>query len=170
MSTVNKIQMRYNVVQANIQEGYYPNEKWYARVKRNGTLSLRGLANHIAEHGSIYTLDVIYGVLVKFSSCLMELIEQGVAVKLDTLGTFYPMFESEGAASAEDFTADMIKGVHVRFLPESNATDQNNSKQLLQRCRFIKEAAIDKNKKVVKYYQYEPTGEDDDGDGDGGEG
>ncbi len=167
MSTVNKIQMRYNVVQANIKEGYYPNEKWYARVRRNGTLSLRGLAKHVAAHSSIYTLDVIYGVLVKFSSCLMELIEQGVAVKLDTLGTFYPMFESEGAVSAEDFTPEMIKGVHVRFLPESNATDQNNSKQLLQRCRFVKEAAIDKNKKVVKYYQYEPTGEDE---GEGGEG
>ena len=163
MALKDKIQMRYNVVQANVQEGPYPNEKWYARVKRNGTLSLRGLANHIAEHGSIYTLDVIYGVLVKFSTCMKELIEQGVAVKLDTLGTFYPSFESEGAVSAEDYDINtMLKGVHLRFLPDSSATDNITSRELMKRMSFTREADIDKHKKVVKYYQYTP--------GDGEEG
>jgi predicted histone-like DNA-binding protein len=147
----NQIQMRYNVVQANINEGDRPNNKWYARAVRNGTLSLRGLANHITEHGSIYTLDVVYGVLVKFASCLKELVAQGTAVKLDTLGTFYPSLESEGAVSAEDFSVDMIKGVHMRFLPTASATDNINSKELLKKVSFSREAIIDKTGKVVHY-------------------
>ena len=151
MATTNQIQMRYNVVQANVNEGDRPNNKWYAKVVRNGTLSLRGLANHITEHGSVYTLDVVYGVLVKFASCLKELVAQGTAVKLDTLGTFYPSLESEGAVSAEDFTIDMIKGVHMRFLPTSSATDNINSKELLKKVSFNREAIIDKTGKVVHY-------------------
>ena len=37
--------------------------KWFARVKALETLNTRKLANHISEHGSIYTPDVVYGVL-----------------------------------------------------------------------------------------------------------
>ena len=151
MATKNQIQMRYNVVQANINEGDRPNNKWYAKAVRNGTLTLRGLANHITEHGSIYTLDVVYGVLVKFASCLKELVAQGVAVKLDTLGTFYPSLESEGAVSAEDFTPDLIKGVHLRFLPTGTNLDNIQSKELLKKVSFNREAIIDKQGKVVDY-------------------
>ena len=32
--------------------------KWFARVKALETLNTRKLANHISEHGSIYTPDV----------------------------------------------------------------------------------------------------------------
>ena len=167
MSAVNQIQMRYNVVQANINEGNRPNNKWYAKAVRNGTLSLRGLANHIIEHGSIYTLDVVYGVLVKFASCLKELVAQGTAVKLDTLGTFYPSLESEGAASAEDFTTDLIKGVHMRFLPNSTALDNINSKELLKKVSFNREATIDKMGKVIAY-NGKPADPDEGDGGDGG--
>lgn len=37
--------------------------KWYGRVKSVETLNTRKLAQHIADHGSIYTPDVVYGVL-----------------------------------------------------------------------------------------------------------
>ena len=44
--------------------------KWYAQIKNLETLNTRKLANHISEHGSIYTPDVVYGVLEKFCNCL----------------------------------------------------------------------------------------------------
>ena len=166
MATKNQIQMRYNVVQANINEGDRPNNKWYAKAVRNGTLSLRGLANHISDHGSIYTLDMVYGVLVKFASCLKELVAQGTAVKIDTLGTFYPSLESEGAASAEDFTVDLIKGVHLRFLPTGTELDNITSKELLKKISFNREATIDKAGKLIAYNG--KAAEGDEG-GDGGE-
>ena len=37
--------------------------KWFAQVKSLETLNTRKLAQHISEHGSIYTPDVVYGVL-----------------------------------------------------------------------------------------------------------
>ena len=48
--------------------------KWYAQIKSLETLNTRKLANHISEHGSIYTPDVVYGVLEKFRSCLIEML------------------------------------------------------------------------------------------------
>ena len=157
MSTVNQIQMRYNVVQANINEGDRPNNKWYAKAVRNGTLTLRGLANHITEHGSIYTLDVVYGVLVKFASCLKELVAQGVAVKLDTLGTFYPSFESEGAVSAEDYDiTTMLKGVHLRFLPESSALDNITSRELMKKMAFVWSGMNAKNGMMTEFRRMMP--------------
>ena len=38
--------------------------KWFAHGKTIETLNTRKLANHIADHGSIYTPDVVFGVLV----------------------------------------------------------------------------------------------------------
>ena len=35
---------------------------WFAHGKTIETLNTRKLANHIAEHGSIYTPDVVFGV------------------------------------------------------------------------------------------------------------
>ena len=40
--------------------------KWYGRVKYLESLNTRKLSNHISEHGSIYTPDVVYGVMEKF--------------------------------------------------------------------------------------------------------
>ena len=40
--------------------------KYYARVKYLESLNTRKLSNHISEHGSIYTPDVVYGVMEKW--------------------------------------------------------------------------------------------------------
>ena len=60
--------------------------KWYARVRYVETLNTRKLANHIADHGSIYTPDVVYGVLEKFRSCLVEQLLDSKKIKIDGLG------------------------------------------------------------------------------------
>ena len=66
--------------------------KWYGQVKALETLNTRKLANHIADHGSIYTPDVVYGVLEKFRSCLLEMLLDSKKVKIEGLGTFYTTF------------------------------------------------------------------------------
>lgn len=93
--------------------------KWYPRAVVLSTLNLRGLANHIADHGSVYTPDVVYGVLQKFTTCMVELVKQGVGVKLDGLGKFYPTLEAKGADTPVEYNLDSyLQGVHIRFLPE----------------------------------------------------
>ena len=52
------------------------------------TMDNRKMANDIAEHGSVYTPDVIYGVLEKYRNCVVEILLQSRRVKINGLGTF----------------------------------------------------------------------------------
>ena len=87
-------------------------------VNNEKTLGLEALAEHIAHHGTVYTEDVVLGVLKKFSSCLLEMLYDSKKVKVDGLGTFYLSAASTGADSVDEFSADNIKRIRVRFLPE----------------------------------------------------
>lgn len=118
-----KIEMQYDLRQNNTENSRIYG-LWFPRAIRNSTLNLKGLAQHIQGHGSLYTTDVVTGVLTKFKDCLVELVSQGTAVKIDGLGTFYPTIEASGAENAVGYNInEHIAGIHVRFLPE-NASDE----------------------------------------------
>ena len=97
-------------------------------------MTLRGFAKHMSDHGSIYGLDLIEGVLKKITQCLPELISQGVPVRLDLLGTFLPTCDvdkpllnipvMEGADPN-----NVVKGVHIRFLPYGVENDNITSRR-----------------------------------------
>ena len=70
--------------------------KWYAQIKNLETLNTRKLAQHISEHGSIYTPDVVYGVLEKFRSCLIEMLLNSKKVKIE--GLLHPREPEERCA------------------------------------------------------------------------
>ena len=63
--------------------------KYYAKPVSQGTVNLDELAAHISDHGSVYTRDVVVGVMTKMVDCINELLAQGYKVKLGELGTFY---------------------------------------------------------------------------------
>ena len=100
----------------------------------------RKLANHISEHGSIYTPDVVYGVLEKFRSCLVEMLLESKKVKIEGLGTFYCTLENQknGALKKEDFNVNKhLKALHIRFLPEQTTEENISSRQFLKQAEFI---------------------------------
>jgi predicted histone-like DNA-binding protein len=114
--------------------------KWYAQIKNLETLNTRKLANHISEHGSIYTPDVVYGVLEKFRSCLLEMLLNSKKVKIEGLGTFYCTLENQknGALKKEDFNVNKhLKALHIRFLPEQTTEENISSRQFLKQAEFI---------------------------------
>ena len=114
--------------------------KWYAQIKSLETLNTRKLANHISEHGSIYTPDVVYGVLEKFRSCLVEMLLESKKVKIEGLGTFYCTLENQknGAAKKEDFNVNKhLKALHIRFLPEQTTEENISSREFLKKAEFI---------------------------------
>ena len=114
--------------------------KWYARVKYLESLNTRKLSTHIAEHGSIYTPDVVYGVMEKFRSCLLEMLLNSKRVKIDGLGTFYTTLEclKGGALTADKFNVNKhIKGLHIRFLPEQEQEQNISSREFLKQAEFI---------------------------------
>ena len=130
----NKIALEINLHQ-NKNTKSMAHNKWYGRVVRKETLSTRGLCQHIESHGSIYTSDVVAGVIAALRRCIPELIAQGVAVQLDGLGTFYPSLESAGADKPENYsTNEHVKGVHVRFLPDSTSLDNITSRTMKEKC------------------------------------
>ena len=113
---------------------------WFAKVKALETMNTRKLANHISEHGSIYTPDVVYGVLEKFRSCLVEMLLNSKKVKIEGLGTFYTTLENQkhGALKKEDYNpAKHMKALHIRFLPEQATEENISSREFLKKAEFI---------------------------------
>ena len=114
--------------------------KWYGRVKYLESLNTRKLSNHIAEHGSIYTPDIVYGVMEKFRSCLLEMLLNSKKVKIEGLGTFYTTLECQkgGAVSQDKFNIQKdVKGLHIRFLPEQEQENNISSREFLKQAEFI---------------------------------
>jgi predicted histone-like DNA-binding protein len=165
----NKIEMLYNLKQNNI-EGSKSYGLWYPKVVHRSTLNLRGLAQHIADHGSPYTPDIVYGVLTKMVSCLVELVEQGMGVKLDGLGIFHPTLESKGAETPINYDINAnLQGVHIRFRPEGVEEDNITSRVFKHRVQMRQNMIFDKNgvpKKVVDG-QLVDYGNEDDGNDNG---
>ena len=119
--------------------------KWFAHGKTIETLNTRKMANHIAEHGSIYTPDVVFGVLEKFRSCLLEMLLNSKRVKIDGLGIFYTTLENEkgGADQKDDFNPTKnLKALHIRFLPDQEAETNISSREFIKKAEFVNAEAL----------------------------
>jgi hypothetical protein len=136
---VNKISMAINY-RKNKSTRLSSGGKYYAEVDRQKTLSTRGLAQHLKDHNCMVGRDAIMAVLIKLSECVPELVAQGVGVKLDGLGIFYPSVLNEKGGATEEEMKDktfnptsIIKGIRLRFTPDSSELDNLTSKQFLAR-------------------------------------
>ena len=113
--------------------------QYYPEVEPKEPMSLKGFARHLSEHGKLATYEMLVLGLQNIVSCMKELATQGQPVKLDGLGTFYPSIEGVGANSVEaavNGLNDLIKGVHLRFLPEGAKGEELTSRNLKQDCVF----------------------------------
>ena len=115
------------------------NNRWFAYVNKVGTLSTRGLAQHMIEHGLIGNRAEVEAMLTKLSECIPELVAQGYGVKLEGIGIFYPTIANEkgGAETVYDFNVSQnIKGVHFRFRPDSTNLDDLTTKAFGKKVTF----------------------------------
>ncbi len=153
------INLRKNKISTNSGYG-----KYYPEVDTQKTLSLRGFAQHMVDHGSIYGRSIVEGVLLQITDCLPELVAQGVPVQLGSLGTFYPTAEVAKDAAVTNIAAmdglnpnDIVKAIHIRFLPDSTKLDNLCGPQFKNRCSLelrnivdTTEVTIDGKKKKVQ--------------------
>ena len=96
-------------------------QKTYGKIIYRGTLNLADMAEHIMKHGTVYTEDVVIGVITKMKNCIQEMLADGYKVKLDGIGTLYPKVTSKGVADAKDFSAqDDITRVGISFLADQS--------------------------------------------------
>ena len=83
---------------------------------------------------------MVYGVLEKFRSCLLEMLLESKKVKIEGLGTFYCTVENQkgGALKKEDFNVSKhLKALHIRFLPEQEQEQNISSREFLKKAEFI---------------------------------
>ena len=108
--------------------------KTYARLVPTGTLGTDEICDHISKHGTIYTSDIVKGVVEKFINCFEELLLEGYKLKLDGLGTFYLAGRSEGIENEDEFTASSFKSVMVRFLADQSKKSEYTSRLMTNKA------------------------------------
>ena len=162
MST-EKIAMGINLRQNKIV-GSSAYGKYYPEVEQQKTLSLRGFAKHMTDHGSLYGRAIVEGVLMQITDCLPELVAQGVPVQVGNLGTFYPTAEVAKNGAVADIPDmdglnpnDIVKAIHIRFLPDATKLDNLCGPKFKEACTLelrniidTQEVIIDGKKKKVQ--------------------
>jgi predicted histone-like DNA-binding protein len=64
---------------------------------------------------------VVIGVITKLKSCMQEMLADGYKVKLDGIGTLYPVLTSKGVADAKDFSAsEDVTRLGIAFLADQS--------------------------------------------------
>ena len=145
--------------------------KWFAHSKSVETMNTRKLSQHISEHGSIYTPDVVFGVLEKFRSCLIEMLLESKSVKIDGLGTFYTTIENEpgGADKEEDFNVQKnLKALHIRFIPEQEQELNISSREFIKKAEFVNVDSMKSGEKKTGSGSGSDSGGGNGGNGGGG--
>lgn len=126
-----------NINQYNAGYGNYYAKPWYPE-----TLALKGLIERVAFDQSVYSNDIIRGVLEKLTTVMVELLKSGQPVKWDGLGTFRPTISNNGkvAQSTVDGSVaildQLIEGVDICFIPENSKGEALTSKKFRELCTF----------------------------------
>ena len=113
--------------------------KYYPEVDRQKTLNIRGFAQHMIDHGCVFDRGDIESILIKVTECLPELVAQGIGVQLGELGIFYPSAEVKNpvisipAMEGLD-PRDVVKAIHIRFLPNSSKLEDLSGPAFKDRC------------------------------------
>jgi len=131
--------------------------KTYGRLMHMDTLNTSDLCRHIMKHGTIFTPDVVKGVIERFVMCFEELLLEGNKIKLDGLGTFYLSINTEGVSDREQFTANNVKALRIKFIGDQSKESEYATKMLTSKAKF-------------RSLSGEPLSEGDEGDENGGAG
>lgn len=122
--------------------------KYYPEVDTQKTLTIRGFAEHMIDHGSKYARGDIENMLSMVTECLPELVAQGIPVQLGELGIFRPTCEAKDSvatiAAMEGLNPnDVVKAIHIRFIPNQSKLDNLAGPAFKDRCSLELRNIID---------------------------
>ena len=153
MSLVNNPVMGINLRQnKNSKNAGYG--KYYPEVDLQKTLTIRGFAQHLIDHGSKYSRGDIENILSMVTECLPELVAQGIPVQLGDLGIFRPTCEAEDSvasiAAMEGLNPnDIVKAIHIRFIPNQTKLDNLAGPAFKDHCSLELRNIIDTEKVTI---------------------
>ena len=133
--------------------------KWYPEVDRQKTLTIRGFAQHMIDHGCVFDRGDIESILIKVTECLPELCAHGIPVQLGELGIFYPSIEGIGISEIQAGMdpRDSVRAVHLRFLPNSAKLGDLSGKAFKDACTLeLRNIIVSKSDKGKLYHTYKP--------------
>ncbi len=110
--------------------------KTYGRLVHQDTMNTTDLCRHMMKHGTIYTSDIVKGVVEKFINCFEELLMEGNKIKLDGLGTFYLSINTEGVDDETKFTANNVKAIRVKFIGDQSKESEYATRMLTSKAKF----------------------------------
>ena len=122
---INQAKSRINQAK---QEGKNPEKKDLDLVKTEkqnafaisqytDVMTIEKFAKHITSHGSVYSRADISAILYMAVDCMREMLLEGKKIRLGDLGDFSVLLGSQGAESADKFTAQNINQVKVQWEP-----------------------------------------------------
>ena len=122
---INQAKSRINQAK---QEGKNPDQKDLDIVKTEkqnafaisqytDVMTIEKFAKHITSHGSVYSRADISAILYMAVDCMREMLLEGKKIRLGDLGDFSVLLGSQGAESADKFTAQNINQVKVQWEP-----------------------------------------------------
>ena len=91
-------------------------KKFYAQHKSAGEITTRQLMKEISARSTVSAADTM-AVIESLLEILPEKLSQGLLVRLGDFGSFGATLNSEGAATADAFTASLISRFAIRFRP-----------------------------------------------------
>ena len=90
----------------------------YPTAQYDELVDLSELAQHIHDHGSPFTRDIIVGVLTAAVDCIREQLKAGNKVNFGDLGSFHIKLHSDGVERAEDFNPEFdVKSIEASWTP-----------------------------------------------------
>ncbi len=128
--------------------------KYYPEVDLQKTLTIRGFAQHMIDHGSKYSRGDIENILSMVTECLPELVAQGIPVQLGDLGIFRPTCEAKDSvdsiAAMEGLNPnEIVKAIHIRFIPNQTKLDNLAGPAFKDQCSLELRNIIDTEKVTV---------------------
>ena len=127
-------------------------------------LTQRGFIDHMVEHGLSVPRAIIEAVLTQIAQCVPELCATGIGVQLNGLGIFYPSAKSSGSFQEDECTSESnLKGIRVRFKPDSTKLDNLTSKVFKEKVQpeIVGYVAQNGKKKIVIPYGAQLTPDED---------
>ena len=126
---------------------------WYPQVVTVGKpVTTDQVAECLALISTVSRGDT-YAVLKDLGGVLAAFMAEGRTVKLEGVGTFYYTINADkGIAKPEEVTAKQIKGIRVRFIPETSRTQSNKvaTRSLVSETIYWEEWKDEKEKEEKK--------------------
>jgi predicted histone-like DNA-binding protein len=108
--------VKYSVIQRIKPGDPSAPRKFYAIAKSSGEVTLRELADQIAQISTVSSIDTL-AVLESLIEVMPAQLRDGKIVKLGDFGTFRLTLSSDGVETEEAFTKANIKKVKLNFRP-----------------------------------------------------